>query len=85
MKRLFGGLALVAVLVGVTAQSAAAQLHGNVVWGTKPGPGVTIYGDFATALNDDAKVGGETPSGAWTSHLLGVGRVRIVQSGRRQR
>jgi hypothetical protein len=62
MKRLFGGLALVAVLVGVTAQSAAAQLHGNVVWGTKPGPGVTIYGDFATALNDDAKVGGETPT-----------------------
>ena len=63
MKRLFGGLALVAVLVGVTALPAAAQIHGNVVWGTNPGPGVTLYGDFATGLNDDAKgFSGETPT-----------------------
>jgi len=62
MKRLFGGLALVAVLVGVTALPAAAQMHGAPVWGTMPGPGVTLYGDFATALNDDAKpISGETP------------------------
>jgi hypothetical protein len=37
-------------------------MHGSVVWGTMPGPGVTLYGDFATGLNDDAKPNtGETP------------------------
>jgi hypothetical protein len=35
------------------AAPAQAQLKGNAVWGTAPGPGVMIAGDFATGVNDD--------------------------------
>jgi len=49
------GLAVLAL--GVFANGAWAQTHGNVVWGALPGNGVTIAGDWALGVNDDAKLG----------------------------
>ncbi len=72
MKRLFGGLALVAVLAGVTVQPAAAQLHGNAVYPAMPGTGVTIAGDVAWGINDDAKILGESPMFAGGRITLGL-------------
>jgi opacity protein-like surface antigen len=56
MKRLFGAVALAAVL----AAPASAQLIGNAVYPAFPGTGVRLAGDVGFSLNDDAKVGGES-------------------------
>jgi hypothetical protein len=55
MRKLLGGLAVVALLAGVWSTPAAAQIHGNPTYAAMPGTGVTIYGDWAMGLNDDAK------------------------------
>lgn len=55
MRKLIGGLAVVALLAGVLATPAAAQIHGNATYAAMPGTGVTISGDFGMGLNDDAK------------------------------
>lgn len=55
MRKLIGGLAVVALVAGVLATPAAAQIHGNPTYAAMPGTGVTIFGDWAMGLNDDAK------------------------------
>ena len=70
MKRFVGGIGLAALALAFAAKPAAAQLAGNVVQPALPGTGVTISGDFATGLNDDAKIGGEAP-------MYFGGRVRL--------
>ncbi|MBE0595285.1 MAG: hypothetical protein IH616_23090, partial [Gemmatimonadales bacterium] len=56
MRKLIGGLAVVAFLAGVFATPAAAQIYGNATYAAMPGTGVTISGDWAMGLNDDAKI-----------------------------
>jgi len=58
MKKLIGGVAVVAFLAGVLATPAAAQLFGNATYAAMPGTGLTIAGDYALSLNDDAKYDG---------------------------
>lgn len=72
MKRTVGILALAALVGGLVAQSAAAQLHGNAVYPAMPGTGVTIAGDVALTMNDDAKVLGETAYFAGGRVTLGL-------------
>jgi hypothetical protein len=74
MKRIVGILAVAALLAGLAAKPAAAQLHGNAVYPAMPGTGVTIAGDFAVTMNDDAKaaVGGETAYFAGGRVTLGL-------------
>ena len=55
MRKLIGGLAVVAFLAGVLATPAAAQIFGNATYAAMPGTGVTISGDYALSLNEDAK------------------------------
>jgi hypothetical protein len=62
MRKLIGGLAVVAFLAGVFATPAAAQLFGNATYAAMPGTGVTIAGDYALSLNDDAKYDGTSTS-----------------------
>jgi hypothetical protein len=72
MKRIVGVLALAALLAGLAAQPAAAQMHGNAVYPAMPGTGVTIAGDVALTMNDDAKLGGETAYFAGGRVTLGL-------------
>lgn len=65
-------VALGALLFGLAAQPAAAQLHGNAVYPAMPGPGVTIAGDVALGINDDAKILGESPMFAGGRITLGM-------------
>ncbi len=55
MRKLIGGLAVVALLAGVLVTPAAAQIHGTATYAAMPGTGVTISGDWAMGLNDDTK------------------------------
>jgi len=55
MRKLIGGLAVVAFL-GVLAAPTAAQIYGNATYAAMPGTGVTISGDWAMGMNDDAKL-----------------------------
>ena len=72
MKRTVGILAVAALVGGLVAQPAAAQLHGNAVYPAMPGTGVTVAGDFAVTMNDDAKVLGETAYFAGGRVTLGL-------------
>lgn len=71
MKKLIGGIALAAALV-VFAVPASAQLHENVVYPAFTGTGVTISGDWAMGINDDAKILGESPMYAGGRIQLGL-------------
>ena len=54
MRRFIGGMAVVALLLGVMGNYANAQIAGNPVYGVTPGTGVTINGDFGRGLNDES-------------------------------
>ena len=57
MKRFIGGIAVVALAMGLVAESASAQLAGNPVYAINPGVGVTLNGDFGRGLNDESGKG----------------------------
>ena len=57
MKRFIGGIAVVALAMGLMAQTASAQLHGNPVYAINPGVGVTLNGDFGRGINDESGKG----------------------------
>lgn len=77
MKRIVGFLAVASLLAGLAAQPAAAQLHGNAVYPAMPGTGVTIAGDFAVTMNDDAKIDGETAYFAGGRVTLGLPMLSV--------
>ena len=54
MKRFIGGIAVVALALGLLADAASAQLTGNPVYAINPGVGVTLNADFGRGLNDDS-------------------------------
>ena len=54
MKRFIGGIAVVALALGLAAESASAQLAGNPVYAINPGVGVTLNGDFGRGINDES-------------------------------
>jgi hypothetical protein len=70
MTKILGRIAAVVAVLGFLAAPAAAQIHDNAVFGAMPGTGVTVSGDFALAVSDDAKIGGENP-------LYAGGRIQI--------
>ena len=57
MKRFIGGIAVVALAMGLVAETASAQLHGNPVYAISPGVGITLNGDFGRGMNDDSEKG----------------------------
>ena len=57
MKRLFGGMAVVALAMGIATEAVSAQLDGNPVYAVNPGVGVTLNADYGRGLNDES---GET-------------------------
>lgn len=57
MKRFIGGIAVVALAMGLVASTASAQLHGNPVYAINPGVGVTLSGDFGKGINDESGKG----------------------------
>jgi len=54
MKRFIGGIAVMALAMGLVAEAASAQLAGNPVYAINPGVGVTINADFGRGLNDES-------------------------------
>lgn len=54
MKRYIGGIAVIALAMGLVAESASAQLFGNPVYAVNPKVGVTLNADFGRGLNDDS-------------------------------
>jgi hypothetical protein len=54
MKRFVGGIAVLALALGLTASVASAQMHGLPVYGAVGGVGVTIMGDYGRGLNDES-------------------------------
>jgi hypothetical protein len=54
MKRFLGGIALVALILGLSVESAAAQMRGMVKYPAIGGTGVKIFGDFAKGINDES-------------------------------
>ncbi len=54
MKRIIGVIAVVALSMGLVAESASAQLAGNPVYAINPGVGITLAGDFGRGLNDES-------------------------------
>ncbi len=54
MKRFMGGIAAVALALGFTASTAAAQLPGNPTYAIMAGPGVTLAGEYGRGLNDES-------------------------------
>jgi hypothetical protein len=58
MMKIVGRIAAAVAVLGFLAAPASAQLHDNAVYPAMPGVGVTIAGDVALGLNDDAKVSG---------------------------
>jgi opacity protein-like surface antigen len=54
MKRLIGGIAVVALAMGLVAEAASAQLASNPVYAINPGVGITLAGDFGRGLNDES-------------------------------
>ncbi len=74
MKKLIGSVTVAAFLVGVVATSAAAQLLGNGTYAAMPGTGVTIWGDYALSMNDDAKF---DVNGTLESASFGGGRIEL--------
>lgn len=57
MKRLIGSIAVVALLMGLVAETASAQLAGNPVYAISPGVGITLNGDFGRGVNDESGKG----------------------------
>ena len=57
MKRFIGAIAVVALAMGLVAESASAQLAGNPVYAINPGVGVTLNADFGKGLNDESGKG----------------------------
>ncbi len=73
MKRFLGGLALIGLLAG----TAEAQLASAPVWYSPAfGSGVGIFADFATGINDDAKL----PTSSTSSPMAFGGRVMFGAS-----
>ena len=54
MKRFVGGIAVLALALGLTASVASAQMQGLPVYGAVGGVGVTIMGDYGRGLNDES-------------------------------
>jgi hypothetical protein len=54
MKRLFGGFALIALVLGLSSEAASAQFDALPVYGAVGGVGVTIMGDYGRGLNDES-------------------------------
>jgi len=54
MKRFVGSIAVIALAMGLVAESATAQLAGNPVYAINPGVGVTLNADFGRGLNDES-------------------------------
>jgi hypothetical protein len=57
MKRFIGGIAVVALAMGLVAEAASAQLAGNPVYAINPGVGITLNGDFGKGINDESGKG----------------------------
>ena len=74
MRKTVSILALSAVMIALSTAPAVAQLHDNVTFPAMPGVGVTVAGDVALGLNDDAKVSGT--AGAESPMYLG-GRITL--------
>jgi len=79
MKRFIGGLAVVTLAMGLVAETASAQLHGNPVYAISPGVGVTLNGDFGKGINDESGkgtyMGGRVVLGVpMVSFWVGVGQ-----------
>jgi hypothetical protein len=54
MKRIVGSIAVIALAMGLAAESASAQLAGNPVYAINPGVGITLAGDFGRGINDES-------------------------------
>jgi hypothetical protein len=72
MRKTVSVLALAAVMTALSTAPAMAQLHDNVVFPAMPGVGVTVAGDVALGLNDDAKISGESPKFVGGRVILGL-------------
>ena len=57
MKRFIGGIAVVALAMGLVAEATSAQLRGNPVYAINPGVGITLAGDFGKGINDESGKG----------------------------
>lgn len=74
MRKTVCVMAVAAVMAALSTAPAVAQLHDNVTFPAMPGVGVTIAGDVALGLNDDAKVTGT--AGAESPMYVG-GRITL--------
>jgi hypothetical protein len=79
MKRFIGGIAVVALAMGLVSGAASAQLAGNPVYAINPGVGVTLNGDFGKGINDESGkgtyMGGRVVLGVpMVSFWVGVGQ-----------
>lgn len=54
MKRFVGSLALMGLLLGFSADSAAAQIQGSIKYPAVGGAGVKVFVDYGRGMNDDA-------------------------------
>ncbi|KPJ90844.1 MAG: hypothetical protein AMS18_09915 [Gemmatimonas sp. SG8_17] len=81
MKRLLGGIALAALILGLGVASATAQMQGFVNYPAIGGVGVKISGDYGRGLNDDALksnyFGGRAELGIpFANFWAGIGSVK---------
>ena len=54
MKRFVCGIGVLALALGIAADSASAQLAGNPVYAVNPAVGVTLNGDFGLGVNEES-------------------------------
>ena len=79
MKRFVGGMATVALVLGLTASTATAQIFNQPVYFSPAhGTGVTVAGDFGYGVNEDAELtSGEKPWAAGGRIILGTQFVQL--------
>jgi len=77
----FARFVAAAALAGMLSAPAAAQLEGNTVYPAFTGTGVTIQGDYALSLNDDAKLGDQSTGFAGGRILLGLPMFSVWAGG----
>jgi hypothetical protein len=78
MKRFLGGIALIGLVMSLGAGTARAQTQAFPVWYSPAfGSGVGIFGDWATGLNDDAKVGTDAPMTFGGHIMFGASAFKI--------
>ena len=81
MKQILGGIALGALMLGLSIQPAAAQMHGFINYPAIGGVGVKISGDYGRGLNDESLksnyFGGRAELGIpFVNFWAGIGSVK---------